>query len=752
MFHRRLLLLAVIAVVVAGGLVGQMARLAIVQAAVWRQKAESSLVRRRLIPTARGKILDRRMRVLAADKPSYDICVKYAVITDDWAYRKGRWDAYRSNRDQWQQIDEIERDNLAIEFQKPYNEQVLRLWQTLCEVGRIDRSELEKRKATVIRRVKHMASVVWDRRMQHRLAEEEDQVSLVDVSEPIGEQVAAHPLLTNVDRSSLIRVRSLLAQAGDDPLMKVWKQVSVNPSKHRKYPLETLTVALDRSSLPTPLRQSTPVEVSVEGVGLHIIGAMRDVWREDVQRRPYRNRGEDGRSVIDWGGFLPGDKTGYWGIERSQEDRLRGIRGFVQKRLDTGDQSRQEPLSGHDVVLTLDIQLQARIQGIMDPDFGLLKVQPWHAKRPNTDPLQPQPGQALNGAAVVLDVADGQVLAAVSMPGFSRRQLAEDPASVWSDSSNQPFLNRTIARSYQPGSIVKPFVLAAAVTDKNIGYQDKITCHGHLNPDFKDRYRCWIYKQYNATHGPLDGVGAIARSCNIFFYTLGRRLGAQRLVEWYSQMGIGSVTGCGLDEEVRGDLPNLKRINQPNVAGFSTADAIFMAIGQGPVRWTLLQTASCYASIARGGYLISPTLLMAGHHKKQRVSVDLGLDPRGIDLVMHGLEDAVIRRYGTAHGIGGLDHEPVFNIDGVRLFGKSGTAQGVPHWVDRNGDGRFTRGVDRVIRRGDHAWMVCLVQRYGSTRPDYVVAVVVEYGGSGGSVAGPIANQILHALRDEGYL
>ena len=143
---------------------------------------------------------------------------------------------------------------------------------------------------------------------------------------------------------------------------------------------------------------------------------------------------------------------------------------------------------------------------------------------------------------------------------------------------------------------------------------------------------------------------------------------------------------------------------------------------------------------------------MVGEHDQPQASADLGMDPRGVELAMRGLEDAVNQRYGSAHSLSMLDREPIFNIPGVRLYGKSGTAQAVSQWVDEDNDGRFTRGVDRLVRRGDHAWVICLVQRPGSPRPDYVVAVVVEYGGSGGAVAGPVVNQILHAMRAEGYL
>ena len=751
MFVRRLLLLVVGCLAVASVLVVQLARLTIAQGAVWREQAEATLIRRQLIPTARGQILDRRMRVLAVDKPAYDVCVKYPVITGQWVYQQARVAAYRANRQIWPQLDEDERDTLVMQYQPPFEAQVNALWQVLCEVGGIDRSQLDQRRATIIRRVNHIASVVWDRRLQKRLDQENQTVTLADVSQPIGEQVKAHPLIMNLDQPMLVFVQSRLAQA-NAPDMDVWKQVSLQASRDRRYPLETMTVMLRRHGLPSPLRHDTPVEMTVQGVGLHIIGALREVWKEDVQHRPYRRSDKTGQHLIDRGGYLPGDRIGRWGVEKSQENRLRGVRGQVTKRLDVELEDRDEPQPGDDVVLTLDIHLQARIQAIMSPEFGLMRVQPWHRDQPNPDPLAPQINQPLNGAAVVLDVANSHVLAAVSVPGISLHQLRDYPDTIWSDPVNQPFMNRPVARAYQPGSVVKPLVLAAAITDRKIGYDQQIDCHGHLNPEHNDRYRCWIYKHYNATHGPLGGSHAIARSCNIFFYTIGQRLKAQRLVDWYSRMGLGRITGCGLNEEVRGDLPNLEHIRQSNRRNLSLADAIFMAIGQGPVRWTPIQAASAYASLARGGYLISPTLTMVGSTVGQPQNVAIGLDPHGVEVAMRGLQEAVNQPYGTTHALAMLNHELIFNLPGVRIFGKSGTAQGVPLWVDENNDGRFTRGVDRLARRGDHAWVISLVGRSEADSPQYVVVVVVEYGGSGGAVAGPIVNQIMHAMRDEGYL
>ena len=748
MFHRRLWLLGGVVVLVWFGLGAQAVRLTVVQGAGRRAKAEAALVRRRLIPTSRGRILDRRMRVLAVDRASSDVCVRYSVLTGRWAYERGRRSAYRANRSRWGELSYEQRALLVAEHQRGFDEQVEGLWSDLCEVGGITRAELERRKTTVVRRVKGIASDVWEKRLEREVGEDEQPVTFEAVARPIGEQRAAHPLLRGVGPVQIAAVQRLIADAERG----VWDQVQVRASRERHYPMESMNVFVDRRTFPSPLRSERPVEVTIGGVGLHLVGVTREVWKEDVERRPFRRQG----GGVDLGGYLPGDQTGRWGVEMSQEDYLRGLRGQVVSRLDRVEQERHEPAAGRDVVMTVDVLLQARVQALLDPRLGLAKVQPWQRKDVSLDPARPVLGDALGGAVVVLDVAQGQVLAAVSSPSFSLDQMRQDSESVWGDAINRPYVDRALGQPYQPGSTLKPVVLAAGVAEGVLSPGEEIECRGHLDPGAAHRYRCWIYKLYGSTHGALGGSEAIARSCNIYFYTLGRRMGAERLVRWYDRFGLGQVTGAGVPGEGRGDLPDLARAGEPNARGFSGSDAIFMAIGQGPVRWTVLQAASAYATLARGGVFMQPTFILRGgggvDRGVDRGAVDLRVDPAGLEVVMEGLRDAVGQRHGSANHLPLLNGEAIFNIEGVVLHGKSGTAQGVSRWVDEDGDRRFTRGVDRIVRRGDHAWVICMAKRAGSPHPDYVVAVVVEYGGSGGAVAGPIANQVLHAMRAEGYL
>ncbi len=184
--------------------------------------------------------------------------------------------------------------------------------------------------------------------------------------------------------------------------------------------------------------------------------------------------------------------------------------------------------------------------------------------------------------------------------------LENDSEKIYDDHINKPYLNRTIAQPYQPGSTIKPFMLVSAVSAGVHQLGTPILCNGYLHEGDPTHYRCWIFKQYMLRHGLLKGAEAIARSCNVFFYTLGEDMGPARVGEWYGKFGLGRPTGLSLPDEVAGDLPD----PEASRAGkFNTADAIFMGIGQGPVRWTPMQAAGAYATLIRKGLMMEPTLI-----------------------------------------------------------------------------------------------------------------------------------------------
>ncbi|MFA9477191.1 peptidoglycan D,D-transpeptidase FtsI family protein [Phycisphaerales bacterium AB-hyl4] len=735
MFHRRLLLLVVVAVAVVITLTVQTARLTVGEEHQRARAAvQSALEQTQFIPTVRGRVLDRYGRVLAEDESAYDVAVSYTVIVGDWPYHAGLRAARQANRRQWAEMGPSEREALGREYQRQFEEQVDMLWQTLAGLSDVDRAELEERKDGIRRRVQREASYLWARWHEQKRAELGEDVPFSEAVQPIRAQRQAHPLLFDVSPHVRGVVESFMAEAGRDPALQVWGQVEVRRPNHRRYPMESITVEYDRSTLPQDLAEETTVQMTVEGVGVHLLGAMRPAWREDFARRPMFNTDAYGRRQMDLGGYRDGDRMGSFGIERSMEDILRGLRGRATRRRDTGHEQRIEPEPGRDVRMTIDIQLQARVQGLLSPEYGLLRVHEWHGVE-DVDRVEGQPriGDPLNATAVVLEVHSGEVLAAVGTPGFTRDQLLNDPQSVWNDGVEYRWVNRPIARPYMPGSTLKTMILAAAYTEGLITPQQTIDCE--FGPGQNNRFlRCWVHS-FGRGHGPMNGAQSLQHSCNVYFYRMGDRLGTQGTYDWLSRFGVGQRTGAGIVEEVTGSLRSAEDMRY--------SDHVFLGIGQGPVAWTVLQSAAAYAALGRDGEYIRPTFIAdPSDARPDQRPVSLGIARPYLRSILDGLERAASERGGTVYLL--PDNERIFNVEGVRILAKSGTAQTQPSRLE-DPDGNISH------RRGNHAWTIALVQPEGDTYPTHVVSVVVEHGGSGGRVAGPVVNQIVHALRTEGY-
>lgn len=731
MFHRRLLLLMVLMLVGGAVLSFQLARLAILEGAVHQKNAERVLRRSTVIPTVRGTIYDRKGRPLAVDEPCADIAVDYQVITGEWVVTQARRRAYREYRGDWHSYSFDQRWARIEEFKPEYQQQVDQLWQAIMLQCDLSQKELDDRIRTIVQRVQAIRADVWERKSLSSQFEGDQDVRLGEVVVTVAEEKQSHTIVPAVSDE----VAFFFRKAADD-----LPGVTVIESKRRMYPFESAVVDLDRMSLPSPLKHRDPMTMTVEGVAVHLLGQMRDVWAEDVQQRPYRLA--DG---VDRGGYLPGDRVGVRGVEQTREDVLRGIRGRLVRQVDTGEESMETPVSGQDVTLTIDIALQARIQALMDPEFGLLQVQPWHSN--NDSEL----GTPLTGSAVVMDARNGELLALVTTPSFSREQLRKDARTIVED-FDQPMANRPIGAIYPPGSTIKPIIYAIAASKGVIQTHEVITCNGHYHPDRPNQLRCWGWRPNLGMfhrHGPQRPSEAIANSCNIYFYACGQKLGPQRLIPALHEWGFGQSFDIGLPDEVAGIMPRLEGHNAPGRAP-TTDNAILMGIGQGPIAISPLQITTAHAALARGGRFLPPTLIRSDQRTPSYR--DLGVSSAIIQEALTGMYDSANATNGTSSHLR-LDgaREPIINLSGVEIRAKTGTAQAPVIWDDINKNGRIDEG-ERVIRRGNHGWYVAHVVPAGSTEARYIVTVTVEYGGSGGRVAGPVANQILHALHQEGYL
>lgn len=807
MFQRRLLLLATAAVGALGVLGFQLGHLTLSRGAEHRRAAEERLIRRHWTPTVRGSILDRKGRVLAQDRPSYDIAVDYRVITGDWAWDRASIAARRRAGGAWFDMTSDQRTEEIAALLPTYRVHLERAWDELARLVGMERAALDKAASEVRREVegRHAYTVRLRKEKEYAALAERGEARTPEVEraidrragQEIAEQRSPHVLVRRVNDEVGFAARFLadeeidLDLAGASGSEGAWTDrvprmpgMRVHDAGDRDYPMESLLVEVDRSTLPGPLRGEGRAEVRVDGLAAHVLGTMRDrlfgtttdpatgkVTPGDADaRRLYlgtdlaaatRAMGADGQ---DLGAYREGDRVGATGVEASREHALRGLRGVQTRHLDTDARDYVPSVPGRDVSLTIDIMLQARVQAAMTPELGLSVIQPWHAtqrvdEHGNLIPGVRPDGSPLYGAAVVLDIDSGEILAMVSTPTFTRQQLRESPETIFGSSAEvlvtTPWINRAVQKAYQPGSIVKSLLLAEAVTHGNYRPEQRIECTGYLFPERPGSHRCWIFKRSRTTHNAqlghdLDGAEALMVSCNIFFFTIGRRMGPEGIADAFKDFGVGQTFGLGLaraGQEIESEFPGRlgSMGDDPRGADLTIGDAIQMGIGQGPVLWTPLHAANAYATLARHGVWVQPRLMLDAPRAEPR---NLGLDERGVRMAMEGLRLSVNSNTGTGHHIT-MDgrNEPIFNAPGVKVWGKTGTAAAEPIRGDPDGaEGPLAR---QILEAGDHSWFVVMV---GRDRPRYVISVVSDYGGSGGKVSGPITNQIIHALIHEGYL
>jgi cell division protein FtsI/penicillin-binding protein 2 len=800
-FYHRLGLLAAGLVLSTVPLAAQLGRLTLVKGEASLDDAQRRLVVQSWLPTSRGRILDRRGRVLAFDRAGYDVAVDFPVLDGSWARdRAARW-ARRAHRDEWAELTPERRTELIATYERAYAAHVDRGLSAIAEAAGIEPGEFRAMCAREVERVSAMHRSISSRTFE-RLIEEYRQRSgdpppekldelKADAERPIAEQKSARTLLENVGDEAGFRLLRMAdgqevlfadqdapggpAAAGDT--VPALPGLVVRQASDRVYPMDRLSVDVDLSTFPPPLRKEEVARVELFGVGSHILGAVRaGVYAEDALRReealastPWlaeRSILERASGAIDRGRYFEGDVVGRLGVEASMEHLLRGLRGLRRENLHTGEVEETSALPGADVRLTLDAELQARTQAVMDPSLGLAKVQTWHKNVEKVDGVERQVvpvGTNLFGAAVVLDIATGHILAMVSTPtpprdaDYSVYGVRDAQVDLWKQVA-QPDINRAIAKPYPPGSIAKAPVLAAAVAEDRYDLSERIHDTGHFFPGRTDVFRSWIYKQFGITHSEQlqrdpDAVDALMVSANVFFYTLAQRLGVPGVQRAYAEFAhLGTPWRLGLGPEWPGQVGGVDEQGSPT--RLETWDVLLLGIGQGPVTWTPLHAAVAYATIARDGVMVEPRIIADGSPPRTR-TVEISATTRRA--ILDGLWGAVNdEKFGTGcainYGQGPAGEEwgrqRIFFIPGVGVWGKTGTATAPPVRVDPDGDGPRR---PQTVLRGDHSWFVVLAGPEGG-EPEICVAVVMDYAGSGGRVSGPITEQILRAALDLGYL
>ncbi|MGZ4991000.1 MAG: penicillin-binding protein 2 [Methylobacter sp.] len=404
--------------------------------------------------------------------------------------------------------------------------------------------------------------------------------------------------------------------------------------------------------------------------------------------------------------------VGKIGIENTYETQLHGKTGYAE--IETNVQARAintvnsvPPVPGENLYLTLDIDLQKTAYDALD---------------------------GFNGAVVAIDVKTGGVLVFASRPGFDPNPfvigIANDAYQALQSSENQPLYNRALRGLYPPGSTIKPFIGLAGLEYNAINAEHKLFCPGYYQlPNVSHHYRDWK----KGGHGSVNMSEAITQSCDVYFYSLASMLGIDRMHSFLQHFGFGEKSGIDLAGEKQGLLPSREWKRSQRNQSWYPGETLITGIGQGYLQVTPIQLAKATATLANKGKIVMPFLAKntvnpdSADSDPENPPSDITLKPENINSIISSMVNVIHDPHGTAKGI---------NKDiNYQIAGKTGTAQ----VFNIKQDAKYNENdIDFKLR--DHALFISFAP---ADDPKIAVAVVVENGGHGGSVAAPIAGQVI---------
>lgn len=445
----------------------------------------------------------------------------------------------------------------------------------------------------------------------------------------------------------------------------------------------------------------SPIRLYLDGEMMApVIGYTGEISKEEMEKNDYK--------------YAYGDVSGKHGLERFFDESIRGRRGAELVEVNVHGKEiknlgRIDPVSGYNMVLTIDADLQKAA---------------WQAIE----------GKA--GSAVVMDPRDGAVLAMVSSPSFDPNLFYEGISSdEWSKLQNNPFAplsNKAISGQYPPGSTYKLIVAAAALEEGIISPDTKIFCNGSFVLGNRT-YRCWK----KGGHGYVNLHQAIVESCDVYFYTVGKMVGVDKIAEYAKRFGLGEVTGIDLPNEKKGLVPTKEWKLKRKKEVWQMGETISISIGQGFNLLTTLQLANAFGAFANGGTLWRPYLVKKIESDDKKIyknffpvkKGELKLSAKTIEILNDALRGVVNEPGGTGQNA---------KLSGVEVCGKTGTSQVLGLPADEKARRRKILGAFQK----DHALFVCYAP---SKSPEIAIAVILENAGGGGAVAAPVARKILSA-------
>ncbi len=404
--------------------------------------------------------------------------------------------------------------------------------------------------------------------------------------------------------------------------------------------------------------------------------------------------------------------VGKIGIEKTYEEYLHGTTGYAE--IETNAQGRAvnsvdalDPVPGANLYLTLDVDLQETAYNALGE---------------------------YNGAAVAIEIESGDVLVFASRPGFDPNPFVYGISSkaykALQESDDQPLFNRALRGQYPPGSTLKPFVGLAGLEYKATSFQHKLFCPGFYQlPNVSHKYRDW--KKWG--HGWVDLEDAITQSCDVYFYDLALTLGIDNMHEFLDKFGFGRKSGIDLVGEQAGLLPSREWKKERRNQSWYPGETLITGIGQGFTQVTPLQLARATAILGNRGKIVTPFLVdrIIGTNYTIPGPAQSG---DVMALKQHNIDDIVSAMINVVHGARGTAKRIADGIDYL-IAGKTGTAQ---VFSVKQEEKYNEEEIEFKLR--DHALFIAFAPAHA---PKIAVAVVVENGGHGGSVAAPIAGDII---------
>ena len=407
---------------------------------------------------------------------------------------------------------------------------------------------------------------------------------------------------------------------------------------------------------------------------------------------------------------IPKFQIGKIGVERWMEETLRGAAGT--KRIEVNavgrvmrELDRVEGDAGGDLRLTIDVDVQNFVQARMGEE---------------------------SAACVIMDVNNGDIIAAVSSPSFDPnlfvRGISQTDYSGLTDNDHRPLANKVVQGLYPPGSTFKMVTALAALEAGVITPETTVRCPGYFEVS-GTRFNCWK----RGGHGRVDLQKSLAESCDVFYYDTAMKVGIEKIAEMGRKLGFGIRHDLPMSAIAEGVMPDKAWKLESQKAEWVIGDTVNASIGQGYVLTSPLQLAVMAARIASGKQVV-PRIVQSIND--QRVPV---VEPEGLGVEGSKLRAVQMAMFEVVNGKQGTGRSSRIVDETMTMCGKSGTAQVRNFSAGEKADG-VTANADLPWKLRDHALFVCFAP---ADKPKYAVSVVVEHGGGGSAVAAPIARDAI---------